>query len=86
MGEPNTKEGEKMAAENFKWCIRESSHGGVVADYGIPHAGGVQIGSMPGVTMPAFLVYYSASFPTKKAAERFIAKNPDPLKKKPIGF
>lgn len=68
------------------WRIRESSHGGVEAEYGIPHNGGVQIGSKPGVTLPAFIVYYSSHFDTKRKAESFISKNPNPLKKRGLGF
>lgn len=62
------------------WKITESSHGGVVASYGEEHSGGVEVGYVPGVTMPAFIEYYSAHFDTKKQAERYIAKNPNPLK------
>ena len=63
----------------MEWRIRESSHGGVVASYGAAHSGGVSVGFKPGVTMPAFIEYYSARFDTKRQAEKYIAKNPNPL-------
>lgn len=62
------------------WKIIESSRGGVVASYGEEQSGGVEIGYAPGVTMPAFIEYYSVRFDTKMQAERYIAKNPNPLK------
>lgn len=70
----------------FCWRIIESSHGGVDAEYGMAHNGGVTIGSNPGVTMPGFVVYYSAHFDSKKQAEIHIKKNPDPFKHKKAGF
>ena len=65
----------------MEWRIRESSHGGVVASYGAAHSGGVEVGIKPGVTMPAFVPYYSARFDTKQQAENYISKNPNPLKR-----
>lgn len=62
------------------WEVRESGHGGVVASYGMRHPGGVEIGCKPGVTMPAFIEYFSMRFDTRKQAERYIAKTPNPLK------
>ena len=55
----------------MEWRIRESSHGGFVAECGIPREGGVQITSA-GVTMPCFFVYRSTNFPTLKQAERYV--------------
>lgn len=64
------------------WKITESSHGGVVASYGMEHSGGGDVGYVPGVTMPAFIEYFSARFDTQKQAERYIEKNPDPLRRR----
>lgn len=64
----------------MEWRIRESSHGGVVAEYGAPHTGGVEIGNRPGITMSAFIAYYSGRFDTRKQAERYIKNNPNPLR------
>lgn len=60
------------------WRIRENAHGEFVAEYGMRHDGGVQISAI-GATMPAFIVYRSINFETKKKAESYIAKNPCPL-------
>lgn len=64
----------------MEWRIRENGHGGYVANYGIPHEGGVQIGHA-GVTMPGFNVYVSMHFDTKRQAESYIKRNPDPLRR-----
>lgn len=58
----------------MEWRIRESSHGGFIASYGLPHTGGVSFGNRPGVTMPAFIEYRSIRFDTLKQAERYVAK------------
>ena len=63
----------------MEWRIRESSRGGVVADYGINHDGGVEVGFKRGFTMPAFISYYSSHFDTLEDAERYIKNNPNPL-------
>ena len=60
--------------EEMEWRIRESSHGGFVASYGLPHVGGVSFENRPGVTMPAFIEYRSIRFETLKQAERYVAK------------
>lgn len=64
----------------MEWIIEESSHGGVKAGYGIRHEGGVEVGYKPGVTMPCFIAYYITRFDTRKQAERFITKHPNPLR------
>lgn len=58
----------------MEWRIRESSHGGYMAEYGANHQGGVFGPSRVGVTLPAFIVYRSIHFDTKKQAERYIKK------------
>ncbi len=58
----------------MEWRIRESGHGGFVAERGIKHEGGVLSPSGIGFTLPAFIVYESARFDTKKEAERFIRR------------
>ena len=64
----------------MEWIIQECSYGGVMASYGIPHAGGVEVGYKPGVTMPCFIDCFSCHFDTRKQAERYIEKHPNPLK------
>lgn len=64
---------------NMEWKIRKCGHGGFTADYGISHAGGVQIG-FAGVTMPGFRVYFSMHFDTERQAKAYIKKNPNPMK------
>lgn len=56
----------------MQWRIRESTRG-FYAECGIQHNGSVEVGCMPGVTMPAFIVYESARFDTRKQAEKYIA-------------
>ena len=58
----------------MEWRIRKSSHGGVYAEYGLPHNGGCRIPGMLGVTMPAFIVYESVHFDTEKKALSYIRK------------
>lgn len=60
------------------WRIRKNDRGEFVAEYGAKHSGGVRVGFC-GATMPAFIVYRSINFNTKKQAENYIAKNPRPL-------
>lgn len=64
----------------MEWRIRESSHGGFVAEYGAEHTGGVLAHSGVGVTMPAFIVYQSSHFDTRKQAERYIKNKGGSLK------
>ena len=64
----------------MEWRIRECSRGGVVLSFGCRHPGGVETGNKPGVTMPAFIEYFSAHFDTKKQAERYMLNHPDPLR------
>lgn len=59
----------------MEWRIRRCQKGGFVAEYGTYHAGGVQIDNIPGVTMPAFIVYQSAWHETEKQAKRYIERN-----------
>lgn len=63
--------GEK--GNNMEWRIRESSHGGYVAEKGIEHKGGERIPGILGCTMPTFIVYESAHFNTLKQAQKYIA-------------
>lgn len=65
----------------MEWVIRDSSHGGVVADYGVRHHGEVEVGYKPGVTLPAFITYFSKRFDNRRQAENYINKNPNPLRK-----
>ncbi len=58
----------------MEWRIRESGHGGYVAERGIWHEGGVVAPTGIGCTLPAFIVYESAWFDRLKAAERYIAR------------
>lgn len=58
----------------MEWRIRESSHGGFVAEYGIAHAGGVLAPSGIGCTMPSFIVYESAGSDTRRHAEAYIKR------------
>lgn len=58
----------------MEWRIRECGHGGFVAELGIRHEGGVLSPAGVGVTLPAFVVYESAWFNTRKQAERFIRR------------
>ena len=58
----------------MEWRIRESGHGGFVAEYGASHAGGVLAPSGIGCTMPAFIVYESARFDTRRQAEAYIKR------------
>ena len=64
----------------MEWKITETSYG-VKARYGNFHEGGVEVGYKPGVTMPYFIDYYSTYFDTRKQAELFIAKHPNPLRR-----
>ena len=59
----------------MEWRIRKCSMGGFVAEYGMYHDGVVQIDDLPGVTMPAFIVYHAAWHKTEKQAERYIERN-----------
>lgn len=64
----------------MEWRIRESGHGGFEAEKGIAHEGGVLAPSGVGVTIPAFIIYESAHFDTRKQAERYIKKKGGSLK------
>lgn len=64
----------------MEWLISESSHGGVTARYGISHTESVELGFSPGYMMPGFLEYFSMHFDDRKEAEKYIKKNPNPLK------
>ena len=58
----------------MEWRIRESSHGGFVAERGMKHEGGVSAPSGIGCTMPAFIVYESSHFDTRCQAEAYIKR------------
>lgn len=55
--------------------IRESGHGGYIAEIGNEIKSGIEAGFKPGYFMPGFIVYKSARFDTLKQAKAFIAKN-----------
>ena len=56
----------------MEWRIRDSSHGGAVAELGLQHDGGALAPSGVGVTMPAFIVYESMRFETRRKAEAYV--------------
>lgn len=58
----------------MEWRIRDCSHGGAVAELGLQHNGGVLAPSGVGVTMPAFIVYESMWFETRRKAEAYVRK------------
>lgn len=58
----------------MEWRIRESGHGGYMAERGIQHAGGVPAPSGMGFTMPAFIVYEAAHFDSQKAAQQYVQR------------
>ena len=58
----------------MEWRIRESSHGGFVAERGMEHEGGVLAPSGIGCTMPAFIAYESSHFDTRRQAEAYIKR------------
>lgn len=58
----------------MEWRIRESGHGGFVAEKGIYHKGGESFPGIIGVTMPAFIIYESATFETEKQAKNYIKR------------
>ncbi|MCJ7837443.1 hypothetical protein MUB23_18860 [Cuneatibacter sp. NSJ-177] len=59
----------------FEWRIRESDHGGFVAEYGGPVQSGIEAGFKPGFYMPAFIVYESAHFDNEAEAQRYLARS-----------
>ena len=58
----------------MEWRIRNSSHGGVVAERGIAHQGGSQIPGILGFTLPAFIVYESCRFDSRRQAVAYIRR------------
>lgn len=58
----------------MEWRIQDCSYGGVFAEYGAAHQGGYTFPGMPGVTLPAFIVYESVWFETRRKAEAFIRR------------
>jgi hypothetical protein len=58
----------------MEWRIRPCSHGGVVAEYGSKHEGGVLSPAGIGYTMPAFIAYRIVKFETENQAKRYIAR------------
>lgn len=58
----------------MEWRIRESGHGGFVAEKGIYHKGGESFPGIIGVTMAAFVVYESATFETVKEAKNYVKR------------
>lgn len=58
--------------------IRESSHGGFVAERGMKHEGGVLSPSGIGCTIPAFIVYESFHFDTRRQADAYIRRRTKP--------
>ena len=59
----------------MEWRIRESGHGGYLAEKGIEVKGGTEVGYKPGYYMPAFIAYESSRFDTKRQAENYIKRN-----------
>lgn len=55
----------------MEWRIRESTHG-FYAERGSEVKPGIEAGYKIGFYMPAFIVYESARFDTRKEAERYI--------------
>ena len=58
----------------MEWRIRECGRGGYVAENGAEIKGGIQVGYKPGYYMPAFIVYESSRFDTKRQAENYIKR------------
>lgn len=58
----------------MEWRIRESGHGGFVAERGIEHCGGSQVPGIIGATMPAFIVYEMERFDTEREAKAYIRR------------
>ena len=58
----------------MEYRIRECGYGGFTVEKGIAHKGGERIPGMLGTTMPAFIVYESAHFDTKRQAEAYIRR------------
>ena len=58
----------------MEYRIRNSSNGGYTVDVGLSHKGGERIDGMIGVTMPAFIIYESHHFDTRRQAEAFIRR------------
>lgn len=58
----------------MEWRIRENGRGEFVAEKGIAHKGGEQIPGIIGYTMPAFIIYQSATFTTRRKAENYIKR------------
>ena len=56
------------------WGNRQCSHGGLVAERGLKHEGGVLDPSGFGCTMPVFIVYESSHFDTRRQAEAYIRR------------
>lgn len=62
--------GEKV--QIMEWRIRESGRGGFIAEKGTEVNVGIEAGYKPGCYMPAFIVYESSRFDTRKEAEKYI--------------
>lgn len=58
----------------MEWRIRESGHGRFIAERGMQTEKGTLAPNGIGYIMPAFIVYESTKFDTKKQAERYIAQ------------
>lgn len=56
----------------MEWRIRESGHGGYMAEKGIQTEPGTLAQSGIGYIMPAFIVYESAHFDTYKQALKYV--------------
>lgn len=60
----------------MEWILNKNKNGEWVAQYGVVHKGGVQIGFC-GVTMPSFIEYSVITFKTKRKAQTYIKKHPN---------
>lgn len=58
----------------MEYRIRKCGHGGFTVEKGLPHEGGARIPGIIGYTMPAFIVYESSHFDTKRQAEAYIRR------------
>lgn len=58
----------------LEWRIRESGHGGFVAEYGAAISSEIEAPTGIGFLMPGFMIYESAHFDTKKQAQGYIKR------------
>lgn len=58
----------------MEWRIRESGHGGFVVEKGLQTEKCTPAPTGIGFIMPAFIVYESTHFDTRKQAEHYISR------------